>query len=301
MNNALVGTQMQTTKTMWPVARLLTKSAILLVALFVLFRRVDFALWQSIVLTLLVFIGYESYLTLNSKASADDSFVPFRVVVLPKFDELLRDFRLLKDDASVEALHTLWKKKDQRLIAFTVLKYQASGDPLLYSDVDRCFISKIDLDEPIPAIFFRSVFDKEPGEPVCLTDPEQSRDDWHHRSPSFYFRQTLEGYELGLKVEEDWWKELHAANPTDEFVKTTVDYDLICGWARLGIAVIPYAAFAIFHTGQDYKLFHKLRDEMDAKLAAHGWTREKEDPNAEVHDPWIRIEHKYFHVQYKEV
>jgi hypothetical protein len=77
----------------------------------------------------------------------------------------------------------------------------------------------------------------------------------------------MDGYELGIKVEEDWWKELCAANPSEEFAKTAVDYDPVCGWARLSIAVIPYAAFAIFHTGDDYELFHKLWDGMDAKLA----------------------------------
>jgi hypothetical protein len=126
-----------------------------LVVPFFLFRWVDFSVWQSVVLTSLAFIGYESYLTLKSKASAGDSFEPFRVVVLPKFDDLLRDFKLLKDDASTDALHSLWEKKDHRLIAFTVLKYQAGGDPLLYSDVDHCFVSRIDLDELISSDFLQ--------------------------------------------------------------------------------------------------------------------------------------------------
>ena len=291
---------MQNIKLILRIVWQVLKSAIFLVLLFVLFRWVGFSIEQSVILMLLVVSGYIAYQTLKGKASAGDSFEPFRVVVLPKFAELLLDYKLLKDDESAKTLHSFWEKKDQRVIAFTILKYQASGDPLVYSDTDHCFMNKIELDEPVPAIVFRSVFDREPGESVSFRDPCEPSDNWR-RSPSFYFGQTIGGYERGLKVEQRWWDQLCAEHPAEEFAKTKVDYNHLIGEARLTIAIIPYAAFAVFYTGQNYERFNRVWEELDSKIAPFGWKRHKQDEGAEMRDPWIRIEHKYFHVQYKEI
>jgi hypothetical protein len=56
------------------------------------------------------------------------------------------------------------------------------------------------LDEPIEAIVFRAIRDTE-HDPVYLKDPDAR--DARLLSPSFYFRQGIGGYELGLKVRDD--------------------------------------------------------------------------------------------------
>lgn len=298
---------MQTSQVVW-LGKGLLKYAVSFVLLLLLFRWVDFSVWQSVTLAVFIGVGYEAYLTVAAKATADESFSPYRVVVKPKFDELLLDYKLLKDVGEYNALCALWKKKDQRLISFTVLQLRASGDWLVYSDTDNCFLSDMNLEEPIEAIVFRGPRDTERA-PVYLRD--QSATEARLLSPSFYFRQGIGGYELGLKVWEDWWKEICAENPNEEFSRTKVDNNPIIGEAKLTIATIPNIAFTLFHVNRDYtsesrwwrdyRRIEKIRRAIDSQLALHGWERDQPNPNTDVRDPWIRIEHKYFRVQYREI
>ena len=283
------------------LAKVALKGAICLLLLFLVLRWVNFSFWQSLMLTMLVLMGYGAYEVVALSTAAGGSFSPYRVLVLPKFDQLLLDYKLLKNVEQAEALHALWVKKDQRLISFTVLEYQSSGDPLVYYDTDSYFLSRLDFEEPIEAIVFRAV--REQADPVYLRDPTTPEDIMLRHIPlSFYFRHAVGGYDLGLNVREDWWKEIVAGNPDEEFAKTKVHFDYIIGEAKLIIATIPYAAFSLFHAkGGDHKQMEKVWEAMDGQLALHGWKRQRSDPDAEVRDPWIRIEHKYFHVRYREI
>lgn len=294
---------MQTSQVVW-LGKALLKAAVSFVLLVLLFRLVDFSVWQSVTLAALGEIGYGAYQTVSARAATDESFSPYRVVVCPKFDELLLDYKLLKDIGEAEALHALWEKKDQRLISFTVLQLRASGDWLIYSNTDNCFLSDLDLEEPIEAIAFRSLWTREEGAPVYLRDPAVPDAGVLYRdlSPSFYFQQGIGGYELGLKVRNDWWEKMCAENLNEEFSKTKVDTDHIIGEARLIIATIPHLAFAIFHADPgNFKQIDNVWKAMDSQLELHGWKRDQPNPNDEVKDPWIRIEHKYFRVQYREI
>jgi hypothetical protein len=91
-----------------------------------------------------------------------------------------------------------------------------------------------------------------------------------------------------------------AENP--ELSKTEVDDDFITGGADLILATIPPIELYIFRAEQrNEKQIKELWELIDKELALKGWERHKPDPNAEVKDPWIRIEHKYFHVQYRKI
>ena len=74
----------------------LLKIAVSLALLFLLFRWVDFSVLQSVTLAVLVGIGYGAYKAVSARVVADESFTPYRVVVWPKFDELLLDYKLAK-------------------------------------------------------------------------------------------------------------------------------------------------------------------------------------------------------------
>jgi hypothetical protein len=288
---------------MW-LGKVLLKYVIAFLLLFFLLRWVDFSVAQSVTLALLLLIGYDLYKTVSAEAKAGETFTPYQLVVWPKFEELLLDYKLLKDTGEAEALHALWEKKDQRLISFTVLQLRPRGDWLIYSNTDNYFRTDMDLEEPIEALAFSSYRNRGNGEEIYLRDPSLPEDGVRNRcdSPSFYFRQRGGFYELGLKVRDDWWKKVCAANPTEEVSKTTVRTDYMIGEADLTIAKIPQTAFAIFHVGQaDTKQIENIWKVMDSELDLHGWKREQDDPNAEVWDPWIRIKHKYFRVQYREI
>src|SRR6185312_9174389 len=92
------------------VSKILLKYVVSLALLILLFRAAHFSLLQTIILTVLVAIGYETYTALNMKFRMRESFSPFRVIVQPKFDELLLDYKLLKDIQDINALHAMWKK-----------------------------------------------------------------------------------------------------------------------------------------------------------------------------------------------
>ena len=286
------------------LGKVLLKYVIAFALLFVLLRWVDFSVAQSVTLALLLLIGYDLYKTVSAEAKAGGSFTPYQLVVWPKFDELLLDYRLLKDIREAEALHALWEKKDQRLISFTVLQLRPRGDWLIYSNADHYFRTDMDLEEPIEALAFTSYRNQQEGEGIYLRDPSLPEDRVSNRcdSPSFYFRQRGSFYEVGLKVRDNWWKKVCAANPAEEVSKTKVRTDYMIGEADLMIAKIPDAAFAIFHVGQaDSKQVANIWKVMDSELELHGWEREQPDPNADIRDPWIRIKHKYFRVQYREI
>jgi hypothetical protein len=256
------------------LGKALLKSAISFGLTFLFLRWVDFSVSQSITLAVLVRIGYEAYQTVNGRVAKNESFTPYRVVVWPKFGELLLDYKLLKDVEEATALYALWEKKDQRLISFTVLQLRPSGDWLIYSNTDKCFQTDMDFEEPIEAIAFRNVWNPEDGNAVYLKDPAIPPDTGmqrHDLSPSFYFKQAIGGYELGLTVRENWWKKMCAENSTEVFSKTKVDANYVTGEARLTIATIPYAAFALFgSTPGDYKQIKKVWNSMDSQLPLHG-------------------------------
>ncbi len=279
-----------------PLIKSLLWFAVCLIALFFVFRWIDFSIWQSLTLAVLVGVGYGAYQIANYK---EPPFSPYRVIISPKFDVLLLDYKLLKNVEEYDQICSLWQKKDQKLIAFTVLQHQANGDSLVYSDAYHYFQSDKKFDEPIEALVFKAVMDKEHDE-LYLRDPTVLPNE-RLTSPSFYFKHN----ELGLDVREDWWKKVCAENPATEFIKTKVDYNGITGSAELTIARLPHMAFTIFRAGRrnyrNYKQIDKLWEVIDKELALEGWERHKPHPDAEVRDPWIRIEHRYFRVQYREI
>ena len=273
-----------------PLIKSLLWFALCLIILFFLFRWIDFSIWQSLTLTVLVGVGYWAYEIATYKTLP---FIPYRVIILPKFDRLLLDYKLLKNVEEYHQLSVLWQKKDQKLIAFTVLQYQENGDPLVYSDAHHYFQSDENFDEPIEALVFKAVRDKE-HDGLYLRDPTLP-DNNRLMSPSVYLKYS----KLGLYVREDWWKNVCAETPTSELTKTMVHYKWSTGSAELTIATIPPIAFSIFRAGQ--RNVKELWEEIDKALTLEGWQRHGLDPDAEVRDPWIRIEHKYFHVQYREI
>jgi len=271
----------------------LLRFALCLTILFFVFRWIDFSIWQSLTLTVLGGIAYLAYENATYKKPP---FTPYCVIISPKFHTLLLDYKLLKNVEEYDQLFTMWRqKKDQKLIAFTVLQGQANGDSLVYSNAHHHFQSGENFDEPIQALVFKSTRDEE-REDLYLRDPTL-RDDDSLISPSI----CLKYGRLGIEVRQHWWDKICAENPTTELIKTKVDSNLITGSAWLTIATIPLIAFSIFRARGNYEQINKLWVEIDKALALEGWERQKPDPNAEVRDPWIRIEHKYFSVEYVDL
>jgi hypothetical protein len=284
-----------------PLLKSLLKELLIFGASFLLFS-VSFSFGQSLVLALVIVAGFETYANLNAKASADEYFTPFTVWITPNFGRLLLDYKILQSTDEVQQLRSLWRKKDQRLIGFTVLKLRPSGDWLLYHHQDRAFKGGMEFKEPIEAVVISNVLDhsRQKGT-VYLRDPCNSDIGFAVDSPAFYFRQHG-GYELGLMLDEDWWKQTCEKNPTADFAKVKGETDHRFGKTRIPVVTLPYLAFDIFRIRyDDYDGSRKYWDAIEKTLPQFGWTREGEDEGTEVHDPWIRLHSKYFEVSFKEV
>jgi hypothetical protein len=280
----------------------LLKFVLLAALLFLLLRAVDFSVAQSIVLVALAWGAYEAFSWLHARTHKA-SLSPYRVIVYPRLGHLLLDYRLIKDTDELQKLYTIWDKHQEFSISFTILELKTSGDWLVYSNDHKAFVTEIDFEEDIEPLAFRSVLDKQQPLPLYLRDSQCKTDAvFGPISPRFYFRERADGYEIGLNVRDDWWEDVCRQNPGADFAKTKVDINHLTGEARLGIATVPQAAFAPFLTNtSDLAQFQKVWSLMDSELAKYGWKREKDDPDAEIHDPWIRIENKYFGLQYRGV
>jgi hypothetical protein len=283
----------------------LAKFALLLTLFILMFRWADFSVGQSVILGLLLVIGYGAYRSLMAKATADCTFTPFRVVVQPKFAELLIDYKLLKDADELDDLFKLWGKKDQVLISFTVLESRSRGW-LIFSHAYNSFVSECDFEQDIEGLRF----DGYPEQTISLIDPTSDRERLRSGRPlSFYFRLGSGGYQLGLKVPTEWWQRICAENHGVDFVKTEAKDDPRYGETTLIFARLPYAAFTPFllpiggivTTDREYDAYDEAWKHADTKLAEFGWKKKQPDGWEEVQDPWTNVEHRYFTVRYIQV
>src|SRR5262249_22992555 len=119
--------------------------------------------------------------------------------------------------------------------------------------------------------------------------------------PRVVFRWGTEGYEIGLEVQDDWWEKLCKSGELKELANTKKYRNQLCGTTRLAVATLPYSEFAVYYRPVDYAQQGKLQAEWDKQLSAKGWKRSEEDRDADIRDPWLRVEHKYFTVAHRSI
>jgi hypothetical protein len=88
-----------------------------------------------------------------------------------------------------------------------------------------------------------------------------------------------------------------------ELAKTKKQTDHLCGTTRLEVSTLPYSEFSIYYHAADYrqiKKFKKQQEARDKQLEAHKWKR-KVEGDAEIRDPWSRVEHTYFIVSHRHL
>lgn len=56
--------------------------------------------------------------------------------------------------------------------------------------------------------------------------------------PEIYFKWGVDGYELGLEVQDDWWDGLCQSGTVGELANVKVNRNRLCGTARLVIALL---------------------------------------------------------------
>jgi hypothetical protein len=171
---------------------------------------------------------------------------------------------------------------------FTVIRLPSAGLPpgLTYWNNRKVFVNKLELSESI--IKSESMFDGE-------QHPFFKHPSWS-TLPRLYFWWDVDGYELGLEVQYDWWKRLCESGEIGELGKIKTRSNQLCGTTRLVIATLPYSEFESYYQNVDYG----QQKVWDKQLEAKEWKR-KVVKDSEIRDPWSHVDHKYFAVSHRDI
>src|SRR5467141_684320 len=250
------------------IVKVLAKSILFIALLYALFRYAgDFSTSQSVVLTIVSLIGYGLYERLNLSRKTEDVFTPFCVSFFPNWYELLSDLTLIKGEEDWKRLCEAEEKIPpskfnmfKQGFSFTVIK-PPSEEGLLpglaFWNNQKVFLNELELSEPVI---------EEEGDGLRLRFGEKHKF-FDHPSwsslPRVVFRWGTKGYEIGLEVQNDWWKERCKSGELKELAKIKEHSDYLCGTTRLVIATLPYSEFAAYYQRVDYAQQGKVQAEWD--------------------------------------
>lgn len=219
--------------------------------------------------------------------SASWDFHPFRVVVYPKFNELLHNYRLSSSDSELRKLDDILKNANTSF-QFTVLK----PDPgfvdfrgLIYCNRQKTFLSEVD---------FSLWMNMELGFPNEI---------FRVASTSLSMKWGTDGgYDLGLVLDGQLWEQICSEAPHLKNSKIAQEMDMYGSKTiTVAIATLPYIEFDeywdAFPPRSLPKTFEKQKYR-DAKVTENGWNRENWDYRCpDTH----RLEHKYFTVEHRRI
>lgn len=287
---------------LWSIAKSLIIGAIL----FVLFRYLGaFSRSQSWVLTIVCWLGYESFNELRTANQQDKTFCPYWVRVSPNWYELLRDFKIVTGDneAFWASVGSSWRQlqgqgEDEAASAYSVLRNDTvftvlkSGTPddLIYWDSRRIFRSDVDFQERIREL--------------KIAQPSWGG---NGRSVDLFLKWGTDGYELGLEVNADWWGKVCAADETGHLAKVRTDPEYLTGTTRLVVAILPYAEFRTYTDGNataswyDAATQKKREERRNAELAKTGWLREESNWELDYLGSPEILKHKYFTIVHRAI
>jgi hypothetical protein len=223
----------------------------------------DFTVKQSVVLAFLICVIYD--LLTETRRAMQESFEPFSVWIEPKWRDLLRDYKLVREDewdtlsSRLEALPQDQYHVLRNGFHFTLLKPQPF-DGLIYRDDRKVFRGEIDFRERIEEIEL----------PMPDTKVEVS--------PTVFVKWGREGYDIGITTPESLGRSYH---PRDDFGLITV-------------ATLPYAMFSAYtNRTSGSSLWETIDKPRKAALLKHGWKLNERDDD--LPDWPETLEHKYFY------
>ena len=289
-------------------AKNLALGALAFVGLALFFRYAgNFSQRQSLVLALVLILAAEQLHGVTKLLLNKPHFTPFRVYVEPQWNPLLSDLKLLKGGDEWERFNDAFHGppalgyKTCRGFLFTVIGQQSDVElpGLTYLDDHKKFVSELKFSE--------SVIVKE--DDMGFSEPEEKHPFFNCPTwsdlPRVFLRPGFHGYELGLEVQSDWWKDLCSRGESGALAKIDCDTNELCGETKLLLATLPYSAFVeYFGAPTDYKRGLREANARDRALTDSGWKwrdpLEGYDPYI-VQDPWMRLEHNYFHIVHRSI
>jgi hypothetical protein len=272
------------------------KALLIGAALFCSFQYLaEFSPKQTWVLTIVAWLGYGLYESLRVSSRLTEGFTPFFVSVRPNWYELLRDYKIVQTDEE-----SFWRKTDEQWhqlqnksegtstpkysalrsdIFFTVLqpRHDAYLPGLIYWDSRQRFVNEVEFEERI--------------EEIKIEHPHLKGRLW---SPELYFKPGIHGYELGLTVQEGWWKQICAAD--EALAKIKADTNHLTGMTRLVVAILPFSEFDSYLRESEHNDRRRKK-----RLAERGWKREDPDPELALLGAPDCVEHKYFAIDHRGI
>lgn len=234
-------------------------------------------------------------------------FSPYRVSVVPKWEALLSDFRVLKTH---EEWDSLWKALEaveqtspdkynalRKGVTYTVLQQSEDGESLLiYRNDYQTFTTEVDFRDDLTP----RGSDGMPAQVWPSTDITFFISFGYQDSslPTPY--RGIAGHDLGIDVSDEWWESTRAMcpKPLDE------QKDHSTGRIRLTLARISFREFDLYWDpvpwSSDYvnKAAPKIRAIRDEQRKTLGWVSNDYDiPGVYLES----IEHKYFSVDHRPI
>ncbi len=272
-----------------PLVTYVATSAILF---FLLFYLAAFPPRQSIALALLVAWLFRAVTHAGSKPPA--RFRPYWVRATPNWLQILSDYKLLANQEEWVALQSAMEKLSDsenseavQGFLYTVVQHSSDGERmLLYLDRRNGFKSEVNFVE-----YLRPFGPQQEVWPKSLE---------HIAGLGAFMKWGTDGgYDLGIRVEMEWWEKLKPSCPP--VLREDIDHP--CGRVNLTLAILPYNEFQMywdpieFGTGKHIdRLWAGIKEARDR----HKWLEKKSDWEWKYHEPKA-LSHKYYDVLHDSI
>lgn len=280
------------------VLRSLGMLLLLLVGFYACFNYLaEFSIKQSIALSIVCFLVYDSIRALRARNEIEGEFTPYMVDIRVNWFNLLSDYKLIHSEEQYKRLCVVLEAKPNSPIScgywLTVIQPPSKNSGsfgLMYWNNHKSFQNQLDLTESICEVHNDYSY------------PQKQHPNLDHPVfsdlPRFNIRCTRSGFYFGLTVNLDWWELVTKANPG--LKKPSDNHSHLCGTAAIFLGALPLAAFQEYYGSIDYGKLNKFLEAQSKELAATGWTI-KRDTDSEIRDPWAHLEHRYFSVSHREI
>ena len=219
-------------------------------------------------------------------------FTPYYVSVLPKWYQLLPDFKLVNGLEEWRSIVDSAKSSNSVLregIWFTViqqgedLELPAVRGTLIYLNQHQQFTSKLRFSEDMV--------------PIRIKREDDLSGALSEYQPVELF---MDEYTLGIEVPDWWWRRVRGSCPTpvEEYENP------LTGYVKLVLATIPYSEFDLYWqptaaTWHEYfrNIVPKIKRRRDKQREELGWTTKERDDRREPE----YIDHRYFEVRHRDI
>jgi hypothetical protein len=253
----------------------------------------DMPLRWSIVLALVI-AGIHRHLLYVAPKTVR-RFTPYYMNVIPNWYVILSDYKIISGKEHWRKIQDTWEDRPRPQYVFirdgmSFVFVSQSDDferTLIFSNDYNFFMSEIDMGEEL----------------YGLTMP-------HHRNtlqnvfgdyqPRFFIKYGIEGYDLGVEVESDWWKSMKSTCPEPLAERQEHAY----GITKLILAKVPLQEFTPYWEPVEYDLTFNDQYEKRQRQGRekYGWTLLKSRDDDEVRTRQsTQIDHKYFSVEHSEI